>query len=69
MPPHETLAFGFSRLNSETLAARVVLAHSRAVFHPCTCRLRGSTTVVAATLIGYVDVAVAAGTTTRRRRS
>jgi hypothetical protein len=68
-PPHETLATASSRPNSEALAARAVLAHSYAVFHPCTCRLREVVAAVTAALIGYDDVKVAAGTITRRRRS
>jgi hypothetical protein len=53
MPPRETLAATASRSNPEVLAARVVLAHPRAAFHPCMCGLRGGTTTVAAALIGY----------------
>jgi hypothetical protein len=46
-----------------------VLANPHTTFHPCTCGLRGGAAVVAATLIGYDDVEVAAGATMRRRRS
>ena len=49
----KTLASTSSWPNPETLAARVVLAHPRAVFHPCMCVLRGGAAVVAAVLIGY----------------
>jgi hypothetical protein len=41
------------------------LAHLGMAFHPCTCGLRRG--VVA--LIDYDDVEIAAGMTTRRRRS
>jgi hypothetical protein len=64
-PPRETLVVAASRLNSEALATRVVLAHPRVTFHPCMCGLCGG----AAVLIGYDHVEVAARTTTRRRRS
>jgi hypothetical protein len=47
----------------------MVLALPRAVFHPFTCGLRGGAAAIAATLICYDDVEVAAGTTTGRRRS
>jgi hypothetical protein len=67
--PRETLATASSRLNSEALDMRVVLAHPRAMFHPYTCGLCSGTAAVAATLIGYDDVEVATGMTTRRRRS
>jgi hypothetical protein len=53
--------------NVETLAGHEVLAHRRMTFHPRTCGLRRCIDVVAATLIGYVDVRVAVGTNTRRR--
>jgi hypothetical protein len=66
-PPCETLAAASSRPNFEALNVRVVLAHSHAVFHPYTCGLRGGTAAVAAMLIGYDDMEVAAGMTTRRR--
>jgi hypothetical protein len=68
-PPRETLATTSSQPNPETLAAREVLAHPRAAFHPYMCGLHGGATAVAAALIGYDDVEVAVGTTTRRRRS
>jgi hypothetical protein len=55
-PPRETLAAAVSRLNSEAQPARVMLAHPRTAFHPCTCRLCRDTTVVAAVLIGYDDM-------------
>jgi hypothetical protein len=58
-----------SRLNSEALAARVVLAHPRAVYHSYTCGLHRSAAAVAAALIGYNDIKVAADTTTMKRRS
>jgi hypothetical protein len=60
--PRETLAAA-SRPNSKTIAAHVVLAHPRAVFHPCTCGLRESTAAAATALIGCDDVEVATGTT------
>jgi hypothetical protein len=44
-----------------------MLAHPREAFHPYMCGLRGGTATVAATLLGYDDVEVAAGTITRRR--
>jgi hypothetical protein len=47
----KTLASTSSRHNPKTLAAREVLAHPRAVFHPCTCGLCGGATVVATVLI------------------
>jgi hypothetical protein len=62
-----TLAATSSRLDLETLAACEVLANPCAVFHSCTCRLRGGVVMVAASMIGYDDVEVVAGTTTRRR--
>jgi hypothetical protein len=52
------------RSNSEALAARVVLAHPRKAFHPCTCGLHGGAATVAATLISYDDVEAAVGMTT-----
>jgi hypothetical protein len=55
MPPHETLAAAASRPISEALAVRVVQAHPRAVFHPCTCGLHGEVAVVVVALIGYND--------------
>jgi hypothetical protein len=64
-----TLAATSSRANSKTLPMCEVLAHARVVFHPYTCRLRGGTVVIAATLIGYDDVEVATGTTMRSRQS
>jgi hypothetical protein len=69
MPLRETLAAASSRLNSEALATRVVLAHPCAAFHPCTCGLNGSVVTVAAALIGYDDMEVDVRTTTRRRWS
>jgi hypothetical protein len=65
MPPRETLADTSSRPNFEVLAARVVLAHPHAVFHPCTCGLRRGV----AALIDYDNAKVAVEMTTRRRRS
>jgi hypothetical protein len=61
-PPRETLAATSSRPNSEVLATHVVLAHPRATFHPCTCGFRRGATAVAAALIGYDHVKVAAET-------
>jgi hypothetical protein len=58
-----------SRPNSETLVAHEVLAYPRMTSHPCTCGLRGSTTVVTVALIGYDDMEVAAIMTIRRRQS
>jgi hypothetical protein len=69
MTPHETLHATSSRPNSEALAAHVVLAHPHVVFHPCTCGLHRGAAVVAAVLIGYDDVKVAAEMTIRRKRS
>jgi hypothetical protein len=60
-PPRETLAIASSRSNSEALG------HPRAAFHPCKCGLCRGTAAIAAALIDYDDVEVAAGTTTRRR--
>jgi hypothetical protein len=55
-PPRETLATAAaSRPISEVLAVCMVLAHPRAVFHPCTYGLRGDATIFAAALIGYDD--------------
>jgi hypothetical protein len=51
-----TLATTSSRPNPKTLAAREVLAHPRAMFHPCMCGLCGGAAAVAAALIGYDDV-------------
>jgi hypothetical protein len=68
MSPHETLAAAASRPNSEALVARVVLAHPRMVFHPCTCALRGGAVAIVVALIVYDYVEVAAETSTRRRR-
>jgi hypothetical protein len=67
--PHETLTDTSSRPNSEALAAHVMLAHSRAAFHLCTCGLRRGVVVIAAALIGYDHVKVAVEMATRRRRS
>jgi hypothetical protein len=60
-------AISFSRPNSKALAAREVLAHPHMAFHPYTCGLRGGVVAVATALIGYDDVEVAVGMTTRRR--
>jgi hypothetical protein len=66
----ETLAAtSSSRRNLRTLATCEVLAHPRAAFHPCTCGLCGCAAMVAAVLISYDDVEIAAGTTMRRRQS
>jgi hypothetical protein len=54
-PPCETLAIAASQLYPEALAACMVLAHPRAMFHPCTCGLRGVAAAFAAALIGYDD--------------
>jgi hypothetical protein len=51
-----TLAVASSWPNPETLSMCEVLAHPCAVFHPCTCGLRGGATAVAAALICYDDV-------------
>jgi hypothetical protein len=67
-PPREILA-AVSQPNSEALPTHVVLAHHRAVFHPCTCGLHRAIAAVDAMLIGYDHVEVAAETSTRRRRS
>jgi hypothetical protein len=69
MPQCETLAATSSRLNSESLVARVVLAHPCAAFHPCTCGLRRDVVAVTVALIGCDDVKVATEMITRRRRS
>jgi hypothetical protein len=69
MPPRETLAATSSQPIFEALTARVMLAHPRAAFHLRMCGLRRGAAAVAATLIGYDDVKVAAKMTTRRRRS
>jgi hypothetical protein len=58
--PCETVAAVSSRSNSEVLAVCVLLAHPRAVFHPCTYVLRRYTATVGAALIRYDDVKVAA---------
>jgi hypothetical protein len=65
----KTLAITSSRSNPKTLAAREMLTHPRATFYSCMCGLRGGAAAVAAMVIGYNDVEVAVGTTTRRRRS
>jgi hypothetical protein len=44
-----------------------VLAYLCVTFNPCTCGLRRGAATVAAVLIGYDDVDVATGTTTRRK--
>jgi hypothetical protein len=62
-----TLAATSSQLDLETLAACEVLANPHAVFHSYTCRLRGGVVMVSAAMIGYDDMEVVAGTTTRRR--
>jgi hypothetical protein len=65
----KTLAATFSSWpNPKPLVAYKVLAHPRTAFHPCTCGLCVGADVVAAVLIGYDDVEVAVGMTTRRRR-
>jgi hypothetical protein len=51
-----------SRPNPKALAAREVLAHPHTVFHP-------DAAMIAAVLIGYDDMEVATGMTTRKRRS
>jgi hypothetical protein len=66
-PPHKTLATTSSRPNSEAPDMCVVLAHPCAVFHLRACGLRRGVAAVAAALIGYDDVEVAAGMTTWRR--
>jgi hypothetical protein len=52
----KTVAATSSRPNPETLVARVVLAHPRAVFHLCTCGLRGGAVAIATALISYDDM-------------
>jgi hypothetical protein len=69
MTQGEALAATSSRPNSEALATRVVLAYPCMVFYPCTCGLHRGAATVAATLIGYDNIKVAAETTTRRMRS
>jgi hypothetical protein len=66
-PPRETLATATSPLNSEALAARMVLAHPHVAFHPYTCGLRGGAIAIATALIGCDHVEVAAETSMRRR--
>jgi hypothetical protein len=46
-----------------------VLTHPHTIFHPYTCGLYGGAVTIAAALIYYDNVKVAAGMTTRRRRS
>jgi hypothetical protein len=58
-----------SRPNSEALIACVMLAHSYAVFYPCTDGLLIDAATVATALIDYDDVKITVETTTRRRRS
>jgi hypothetical protein len=58
-----------SRPNPKALAAREVLAHPHTVFHPYTCGLRVGAAMIAVVLIGYDDMEVATGMTTRKRRS
>jgi hypothetical protein len=67
MPQYEILAAASSWLNFEVLIVHVVLAHPRAVFHPCTCGLYRDTVAVAAALISYDDVKFAIEMTIRRR--
>jgi hypothetical protein len=67
MPPRETLTTTSSRSNSEALVVHMVLTHLHTAFYPYMCGLRKDVVVVAAALIGYDDVDVAVGTTTRRR--
>jgi hypothetical protein len=62
-------ARGIETSHMEALAARVVLTHPHAGFHPCTCELHGGAAVIAAALISYDNVEVAAQMTTGRRRS
>jgi hypothetical protein len=69
MPPCKTLAATPSWLNSEALAACMVLAHPRAAFHLRTRGLHRGTTAVAAALIGFDDVKVAVEMKTTRRQS
>jgi hypothetical protein len=69
MTPRQTLVVIASQLNSEAIAVRMVLAHPRAAFHPCTCGLYGGAVAVAAALICYDDVEVAIETTMRMRQS
>jgi hypothetical protein len=61
MPPCETLAAAASRPNPEALVWHMVLAHPRAVFHPCTCGFRGGAAAATAVLIGYDDDGGCAG--------
>jgi hypothetical protein len=68
-PPCENLATTSSQPNFEALAMCVVLAHPCAAFHRCTCGLRRCAVVVAAALISYDHIKVAAEMTTRRRQS
>jgi hypothetical protein len=55
--------------NSKALPMHEVLALPRVAFHPCMCGLHGGDAAIAAALIGYDDVEVAARMTTRRRWS
>jgi hypothetical protein len=64
-----TLAVTSSRPNLEILAAREVLAHPGMTFHHCTCGLHADAATIAAALIGYDNMKVTIGMTTRRRRS
>jgi hypothetical protein len=65
----EILALTSSRPNFEVLVAHVVLAHPHMTFYYYTCRLYRDDVAVAATLISYSDIKVAAETTIKRRRS
>jgi hypothetical protein len=64
-PPRETLAATSSWWNSEALAMGVVLAHPCGVFHSYTCRLHRGAAAVAAALISYDIVEIAAWMTTK----
>jgi hypothetical protein len=68
MPPRKILIVA-SRPNSEALVVRVVLAHPRVAFYPCTCGLSGGAATIAVALISYNVMEVAAEMSTRRRRS
>jgi hypothetical protein len=67
MPPRETLVATSPRPNFKALAMRVVLAHSHVTFHPYTCGLRRCAVTIAAALISYDEIKVAAETTTMKR--
>jgi hypothetical protein len=58
-----------SRPNSKALAMREEIAHPHMTFHPCMFGLCGGAAAVAAAVIGYDNVEVAARMNMSKRRS